>query len=85
MDEPSMKSFMLSGAHRRAMPKLRNWCDEASVVHWTQPDSNLPSWGEAMDRMVREGRTSKVDHPSPAQTSGQIPASPPLARESSTR
>jgi hypothetical protein len=62
-----MKSFMLSGAHRRAMPKLRNWCDEASVVHWTQPDSNLPPWEEAMDRMLREGRTSKVDHPSPAQ------------------
>src|SRR5688572_14064609 len=29
--EASMQGFMMSGAHRRAMPKLLEWCDEASV------------------------------------------------------
>lgn len=32
-DEDSMRSFMLSAMHKRAMPKLLDWCDEASVVH----------------------------------------------------
>jgi hypothetical protein len=36
-----MRAFMLSGAHQRAMPKLFNWCDEASVVHWNQRPLNF--------------------------------------------
>jgi hypothetical protein len=62
----SMRAYMLSGAHKQAMPKLLHWCDEASVAHWTQPESTLPSWEEADQRMRREGRVSKVLHPSAA-------------------
>lgn len=39
-DEASMRAFMRSGAHREAMPKLQNWCDEASVVHWHQDSAS---------------------------------------------
>jgi hypothetical protein len=44
-DEHAMRAFMWSGAHQRVMPKLYNWCDEASVVHWNQETAELPSWG----------------------------------------
>ena len=72
--EGSMKAFMLAEPHRTAMRKLLEWCDEAALVHWTQPDSELPEWAEAHRRLVQEGRPSKVNHPSPAHASYAIPA-----------
>ena len=63
--EASMRAYILSGAHKQAMPKLLHWCDEASIAHWTQPEAALPSWEQADERMRREGRISKVLHPSP--------------------
>lgn len=64
-DEASMRGYVLGGAHRIAMPRLVAWCDEASVVHWTQPEDALPSWEEADRRMRADGRPSRVRHPSP--------------------
>ena len=61
----AMRSYVLSGAHRAAMPKLMHWCDEASVAHWEQEANTLPTWTEADRRMRETGRTSKVLHPSP--------------------
>jgi len=63
--QESMRKFMTTGAHTRAMPRLLHWCDEASVAHWTQPDATLPSWTDADQRMRQAGRISKVLHPSP--------------------
>jgi uncharacterized protein DUF3291 len=63
--EDSMRRYMTAGAHRIVMPRLLDWCDEASVVHWTQPETALPSWAEADRRMRESGRPSKVRHPSP--------------------
>ena len=61
----SMRAYMTSGSHRRAMPKLMRWCDEASVVHWTQADAAAPAWADADRRMRAEGRASKLRHPAP--------------------
>ena len=63
--EESMRQFMVSGAHKDAMPHLLEWCDEASVAHWTQPETEVPSWIEADRRMREGGRSSKVKNPSP--------------------
>lgn len=77
-DEAAMRSFMLSGAHREVMPRLLKWCDEASVVHWTQESREPPSWAEALRRTLQEGRRSKVTHPSDAQRRFEYPK--PLVR-----
>ena len=71
--EGAMKAFMHSGVHQPLLRKLMNWCDEASVVHWTQESNELPSWVEAHARMQREGRRSKVNHPTRAHTAYEIP------------
>nr|WP_236657568.1 hypothetical protein [Acidisarcina polymorpha] len=58
-----MREYMTTGPHKKVMPRLLNWCDEASVAHWTQPEEELPSWLEADRRMRESGRASKVRHP----------------------
>lgn len=60
----SMRQFMTTGPHKRAMPHLMNWCDEAAVAHWNQEGSALPTWKEADRRMRADGRASKVRKPS---------------------
>lgn len=78
--EAAMRDYMLAGVHRSVMRKLLDWCDEAAVVHWEQPDAVLPTWAAAHARMCAEGRPSKVHHPSPDQLAFAIPA--PVARPS---
>ena len=63
--EASMRRFMTSGSHKQAMPRLLDWCDEASVVHWERAEASLPRWEEADRRMRESGRASKVRNPSP--------------------
>ena len=48
----SMRRYMTAGDHKAAMPRLLDWCDEASAVHWEQAQPELPSWTEA-DRKMR--------------------------------
>ena len=72
-ESSAMNVFRTQGAHGGVMPKLLEWCDEASVVHWTQLTDTLPSWKEAHYRMMKEGRPSKVKHPSAAQVAYEIP------------
>jgi hypothetical protein len=80
--EADMRRYMLAGPHRAAMPRLAEWCDEASVVHWEQTGATLPGWTEADRRMREMGRPSKVNFPSaqhesmsfrPARTMAGVP------------
>jgi hypothetical protein len=71
-DEAAMRSFMRSGAHRRVMPRLVQWCDEAAVTHWVQDATAPPSWQEAHQRLQQAGRRSRVAHPSEAHRRFEI-------------
>lgn len=71
--ESAMRLFMTSGAHQHVMPRLLNWCDEASVVHWHQASEMVPIWTEAHQRMQQEGRSSKVNFPSETHLAYSIP------------
>jgi quinol monooxygenase YgiN len=77
-DDAAMRAFMLSNPHKAAMPKLLEWCDEASLVRWTQEGADLPSWQDAHQRLETEGRPSKVNHPSEAHRALKFP--PPKGR-----
>ena len=73
-DEAAMKSFTVSGAHRTIMPKLLEWCDEASAARWTQDVVQKPTWEEVHQRMQRDGRASRINHPSEAHRRFDLPA-----------
>ena len=64
-DESAMRAFFASGAHGKAMPHLRNWGVEASVVRWVQDGTGLPDWSRAVQQMREAGRASKLRHPGP--------------------
>jgi hypothetical protein len=75
---PAMKAFMLAKPHGPTMRKLLKWCNEAALVHWEQAEAALPSWEEAHRRIEKDGRPSKVHHPSAVHTAHKFPA--PTAR-----
>ena len=66
----AMRAFRNSGAHMKVMPKLLRWCDEASFVHWEQPEAVAPCIDAAFDRLLRDGKTSKVNKPSARHQAG---------------
>src|SRR5215471_7488111 len=72
--EAEMRAFMIAGPHGPNMRKLLNWCDEASVAHWTQDGDALPAWDEVHRRLTKEGRPSRVKHPTTAHRTLQFPA-----------
>ena len=70
--EEQMRAFRDEDAHRRVMPKLATWCDEASVARFADR-GDLPSWDEAHARMVSSGGPSKVRNPSPNHARLEFP------------
>jgi hypothetical protein len=68
-DEAAMRGYRNASPHLKAMPKLIDSCDEAAVVHWTSDDAFIPPPSEVAERM-REGRTSKLRHPTPEHAAG---------------
>ena len=69
-DLAAMRAYRNTGSHMKAMPHLLHWCDEASVAHWEQADVAVPGADDMLARMTREGRLSKVRHPSAAHAAG---------------
>jgi len=72
--ESDMRNFRNVGAHLKVMPKLAVWCDEATYVHWNQPEPQPPSRTEAHRRLVSEGTVSRVQFPSADHYTRHFPA-----------
>ena len=72
LDEAAMRAFRDAQPHRDAMPRLLEWCDEASLAHWNQEASAAPDWKTAEGRLADVGRLSKVHHPSADQQAGRL-------------
>ena len=63
-DPAAMRAFRNGGRHQAAMPKLFEWCDEATYVHWEQAGDAAPDMKLAHARLVADGVVSRVRHPS---------------------
>jgi heme-degrading monooxygenase HmoA len=70
-DEASMKRFRDTDWHKAAMPRLLDYCDEASLARWTQDTADLPTAAAMVERLTSVGRISKVRHPTPGHAAGQ--------------
>lgn len=70
-DEASMKAFRDRLEHKAAMPKLLNWCNEASVARLAQPEQELPDRDAVLQTLLQRGRTSKVAHPTAEHSAGR--------------
>ena len=70
--ERAMKGFRGTTPHAKVMLRLVEWCDEASYAHWIPTGASVPSWPEAYEHLVAEGRLSRVAHPSPDHNARQF-------------
>jgi hypothetical protein len=72
-DERAMKKFRGSGSHAKVMPALVESCDEAAYTHWTSEGPSVPTWPEAYERLLNEGKLSRVNHPSADHVARRFP------------
>ena len=79
-NESAMKKFRGSAAHARVMPRLAQWCDEATYVHWSAESDELPGWDEAYRQLIESGHVSRVTFPSASHAGRQFrdPRTQPL-------
>jgi heme-degrading monooxygenase HmoA len=74
-DEKAMKTFRNSEAHRKAMQMLPRWCSEAAYAHWLQDNDVLPAPAVLHEKIITQGKLTKVRYPSVRQ---QLMAYPPV-------
>jgi hypothetical protein len=70
-NDAAMKQFRNHGAHQRAMRLLAEICSEAAYVRWEQQFPTVPTWEEAHEALLAQGKLSKLKHPSAAHLAGQ--------------
>lgn len=71
-DEAAMLAFRDSSAHRTAMPKLLEWCDEAAVARYEHAGDHVPDCTDALAHMRSGYRLSHVRFPSRDQAAGRL-------------
>lgn len=72
--DQAMKVFRNNNPHKRVMRKLPDWCDEASYAHWIQDEPVIPGWDIIYQKLLTEGKTTKVKFPSAQQAAMDYPS-----------
>jgi hypothetical protein len=73
-DRKHMRSFVDTEPHLSTEGLLDRLCDEASFVDWEQPGSELPDWQTSWRRLVADGYSADLSHPSANNKTRSFPA-----------
>ncbi len=61
--EKDMMQYMKSGNHKKAMPYLQKWCNEARTCHVSFEGNKIPPASELSMLLHKHGRTSRLLKP----------------------
>ena len=73
-DRDAMNAFVGTEPHLSTMPRIDDWCDEATFVDWDQPSADLPGWQTRYERLVADGQVTKLSNGSDAHETRHFPA-----------
>ncbi len=71
-----IESFMNTEPHLSTIQLVDHLCSEASFVDWEQDSGELPDWQTCWRRLVADGRSATLTHPTPANETRAFPAPP---------
>jgi hypothetical protein len=77
--EHDMKQYLGSGAHRVAMPLLREWCSEAATAAYVDAEG-LPSCAEMLEMLSARAKFVGVREPTALQSSRVVSPRKPWLR-----
>ena len=75
-NQKAMQHFLGSGAHLRAMPRLRFLCSEAATTHLDWNQNHLPNAQETLMILARHPKFTSLQTPSPQHQSKTLPKKP---------
>jgi hypothetical protein len=80
-DEVAMRGYLLSGAHREAMPHLAEWCSDACTASLEVDSMAFPTRDELPGLLSRRAKFSPVQNPSPLQQGAIVSPGIPRLRQ----
>jgi quinol monooxygenase YgiN len=78
-DRAAMRAFVAAEPHHSVIPRVDEFCDEATFVDWEQDSAELPAWDISYARLVAEGQSAALTDASPANQDRSFPPPPASA------
>ncbi len=72
-DRDAIRGYVATDPHHSAMSQIDRFCDQATFVDWQQDDGDLPDWETSYRRLVADGQSATLAHPSPENTTRAFP------------
>jgi quinol monooxygenase YgiN len=73
-DRGVMEAFVGSEPHLHTMDRISDWCDEATFVDWEQASGDMPDWQDGYERLIANGQSATLEHPTDAHRTLGFPA-----------